>query len=254
MAPGIHADADIRQHSGGLILSNRYWPNLTKINSDLLLLHSVKSWENAHERGQFYVQTGHPSNPAFANEIPHIGAVISREKGANGLVPPFMSFNQTIQGATFLGGRFQPMLPPAARTGISTLTHNHFGNDSTPRFNRRFGMLEALDQPLRQAPYSQGMADYASFYGTARGMMYNDAVAQVFQYDANDEGRYGNTQAGRSLLIARNAVRARNGAVFINVSVTGWDLHDTMFDMAAAATSTSSPMNSIAPWARWSKT
>jgi hypothetical protein len=224
-------DADIRQHPGGIVLSNRYWPNLSRITSDLLLLHSVASWENAHERGQFYVQTGHPSNPAFASEIPHIGAVISREKGATGLVPPFMSFNQTIQGATFLGGRFQPMLPPAQRAGISTLTHNHFGNDSMNRFNRRFQMLEDLDRPLRQNPYSQGMADYASFYSTARGMMYNDAVANVFTYSADDEGRYGNTQAGRSLLIARNAVRSKNGAVFINVSVTGWDLHDTMFDM-----------------------
>jgi uncharacterized protein (DUF1501 family) len=74
------------------------------------------------------------------------------------------------------------------------------------------------------------MADYASFYSTARGMMYNEAVANVFMYDAGDEGRYGNTQAGRSLLVARNAVRAKNGAVFVNVSVTGWDLHDTMFD------------------------
>ena len=229
-------DADIRQHSGGLTLSNRYWPNLTRITNDLLLLHSVKSWENAHERGQFYVQTGHPSNPAFAGEIPHIGAVISREKGANGLVPPFMSFNQTIQGATFLGGRYQPLLPPAQRTGLSTLNHDHFGAGapSRDRFNRRFAMLEALDEPLRQNPYSQGMADYGSFFNTARGMMYNDAVSQVFQYDANDEGRYGNTQAGRSLLVARNAVRAKNGAVFINVSVTGWDLHGTMFDMGRA--------------------
>ena len=227
-------DADLRQYAGGMVMSNRYWPNLSKITGDLLLLHSVQSWENAHERGQFYMQTGHPSNPAFATEIPHIGAVISREKGANGQVPPFMSFNQTIQGATFLGGRFQPMYPPAQRTGIATLTHNHFGSDSNNRFNRRFGMLEALDQPLRQAPYSQGMADYASFYNTARGMMYNEAVANVFTYDANDEGRYGNTQAGRSLLVARNAIRGKNGTVFVNVSVTGWDLHDTMFDTGRA--------------------
>ena len=160
-------------------------------------------------------------------KTPHIGAVISREKGANGLIPPFMSFNQSnLQGATFLGRRFQPLMPPAQRTGISTLTHNFFGttDQSRTRFERRFGLLEKLDAPLRDAPANQGMADYASFYAQARKMMYNDAVEQVFQYGATDEGRYGNTTVGRSLIIARNAVNANNGAVFINCTMGGWDL------------------------------
>jgi len=231
--PWNPADADLRQHPGGIVLSNRFFPSLSKITSDMLVLRSVQSWENAHERGQFYMQTGHTQNPAFAGETPHIGAVISREKGANGLIPPFMSFNQSnLQGATFLGGRFQPLMPPAQRAGISTLAHNFFGNaeQSRTRFDKRFTLLEKLDAPLRQAPVNQGMADYASFYAQARRMMYNDAVEQVFQYGATDEGRYGNTTIGRSLIIARNAVNANNGAVFINCTMTGWDLHDTMFD------------------------
>jgi len=227
-------DADLRQGPGSMVLSNRFFPNLLRNANDLLVLRSVQSWENAHERGQFYMQTGHTQNPAFAGETPHIGAVISREKGANGLIPPFMSFNQgNLQGATFLGGRFQPMMPPAQRAGISTLSHNFFGtvDQSRARFDRRFTLLEKLDSPLREAPVNQGMADYASFYAQARRMMYNDAVEQVFQYGATDEGRYGNTAIGRSLLIARNAVNANNGAVFINCTMGGWDLHDTMFDL-----------------------
>ncbi|MBY0503539.1 MAG: DUF1501 domain-containing protein [Bryobacteraceae bacterium] len=227
-------DVDLRQGPGGMVLSNRFFPNLSRITNDLLVLRSVQSWENAHERGQFYMQTGHTQNPAFAGETPHIGAVISREKGANGLIPPFMSFNQSnLQGATFLGGRFQPLMPPAQRTGISTLSHNFFGtpDQSRARFDRRFRLLENLDTPLRENPVNQNMADYASFYAQARRMMYNDAVEQVFQYGATDEGRYGNTTIGRSLIIARNAVNANNGAVFINVTMGGWDLHDTMFDL-----------------------
>lgn len=227
-------DADIRQYSNGLSLSNRFWPNLTRLRNDLLAIRSVNSWENAHERGQFYMQTAQPSNPAFSAEIPHFGAVIAREKAnSNAPIPAFMSFNQgNLQGATFLGGRFQPMMPPAQRTGISTLRHDHFGTaaQSQPRFDRRFQLLESLDAPLRRAPYNQNMADYASFYGQARGMMYSDPVANVFTYGADDEGRYGNTGIGRGLIIARNAVRAKNGAVFINVTSGGWDTHVGMFD------------------------
>lgn len=229
-------DADIRQHSNGLSLSNRYWPNLTRLRNDLLAIRSLNSWENAHERGQFYLQTAQPSNPAFAAEIPHLGAVIARERGSlTAPIPPFMSFNQSnLQGATFLGGRYQPMMPPAQRTGITTLRHDHFGNSaqSQPRFDRRFQLLDSLDAPLRQAPFNQNMADYATFYGQARSMMYSDAVANVFMYGADDEGRYGNTAIGRGLIIARNAVRSKNGAVFINVTTGGWDTHVGMFDTA----------------------
>jgi hypothetical protein len=84
------------------------------------------------------MQTGRSKNPAFMAEIPHIGAVISREKGAGGLIPPFLSFNQTMQGATFLGGLYQAMMPPAARTGVPTLTHPFFGTaaQSQERFER----------------------------------------------------------------------------------------------------------------------
>ncbi len=232
-------DADIRDYSGGLRLSNRFFPRLSTMTNDLLVLRSCASWEAAHERGQFYMQTAHSQNPALASEMPHIGAVIAREKGASGLIPPFLSFNQTnLQGATFLGGLFQPMMPPATRTGISTLTHNFFGNatQSQARFERRFQLLKDLDEPLRQAPYNDAMAAYGSYYDRAKAMMYNQAVDAVFKFDAADEGRYGNTAVGRSLLVARNAVRARNGATFINVTQGGWDTHVGQFDAAQGTT------------------
>ena len=94
----------------------------------MLALRSCASWEAAHERAQFYIQTAHSQNPALAAEIPHVGAVVAYEKGAKGLLPPFLSFNQSnLQGATFLGGPNMPMMPPATRTGIATLSHNFFG-------------------------------------------------------------------------------------------------------------------------------
>ena len=129
-------------------------------------------------------------------------------------------------------------MPPASRTGISTLTHNFFGNatQSQERFERRFQLLKDLDEPLRQVPYNDAMAAYGSYYERAKAMMYNQAVDAVFKFDATDEGRYGNTAVGRSLLVARNAVRARNGATFINVTQGGWDTHVGQFDTAQGTT------------------
>jgi uncharacterized protein (DUF1501 family) len=122
------------------------------------------------------------------------------------------------------------MMPTPARAGLSTLEHNYYGAASQSRFERKFQLLDALDAPLRQNPFDPGMAAYSSFYGSAKQMMYNDAIANVFKYSADDEGRYGNTNIGRSLIVARNAVRARNGAVFINTTMGGWDTHQQQFD------------------------
>ena len=57
-------DADIQQH-GNIALSNTLFPKLSTLTDDLCILRSVRSWEAIHDRGVFYMQTAHPSNPAF---------------------------------------------------------------------------------------------------------------------------------------------------------------------------------------------
>jgi uncharacterized protein DUF1501 len=229
-------DADLVQHHSGLVLSRKFFPKLSTMTQDLLVLRSCASWEAAHERAQFYIQTAHSQNPALAAEIPHIGAVVAYEKGAKGLLPPFMAFNQSnLQGATFLGGNYMPMMPPATRTGIGTLTHNFFGNASEQRFEDRFRLLQDLDAPLRDAPYNEVMAAYASYYPKARNMMYNNAVDAVFKFSVDEEDRYGANPTGRSLLVARNAVRSRLGTAFVSITQGGWDTHIGQFDRSIAA-------------------
>lgn len=225
-------DIDLRSYPGGILLSRTLYPNLSKITSDLCVLRSVQSWEAAHERGQFYLQTSHPSNPAFAQETPHIGAVVSRELAdASKPLSPFLAFYSSgMQQQAFLGGRVAPMMPSPQRAGITDLQHNFYGTQSQTRFNQKFALLEALDAPLRKQPFDDSMAAYATYYGQARSMMYNPAIESVFQYTADDEGRYGNTNIGRSLIVARNAVRAKNGAVFLHTMMGGWDMHQQMFD------------------------
>ena len=229
-------DADLRQYPGGIVLSRKFFPKLSTITNDICILRSMVSWEAAHERGQFYLQTSHPSNPAFAQETPHIGAVVSRELAKpTDPLPPFLSlYGSGQQGAAFLGGKVAPLAPNPAPAGLATLEHNFYGSLSQQRFDQKFALLEALDAPLRQNPYDPSMGAYAAFYGSARQMMYNPEIAKVFKYSTDDQGRYGNTNIGRGLIIARNAVQARNGAVFVSVTTGGWDTHQQMFDTSYA--------------------
>jgi len=230
-APWNPEDADIRQGAGGIALSNTLFPNLLRLSGDLLLVRSVSSWEAAHERGQFYMQTAHPSNPAFVAETPHLGAVCALEKGGGGPLPPFIAPNGGFgQGATFLGGRFQPLAAPASPGGLTSIEHNFYGNQSQTRFNEKYSFLAELDGSLRSAPPSQTMADHAAFYDAARKLMYDQAISSVFRFAADDTGRYGNTNLGRAAIVARNAIRARNGGVFVNLVQGGWDTHQNMFD------------------------
>lgn len=229
-------DVDLRTN-GAITMSNRYFPLLSRQTNDLLLIRSAASWEAAHERGQFYMQTAHSQNPALAAETPHIGAIIGRERGGSGILPPFMSFNQGgLQGAKFIGGLYEPMMPPATRNGIATLSHNYFGSvaQSRERFEKRFGLLETLDAPLRDKPTNEAMAAYAGYYGRARAMMYNDVVDNIFKFSVEDENRYGATGVGRASIVARNAIRAKNGAMFFNITQGGWDLHDNIVNAGIA--------------------
>lgn len=225
-------DADIGQFGRGFLLSRRLFPHLSTMTSDLLLLHSMNSWELIHERGQFYTQTIHPQNPAFVLESPHIGSVLAWEKGAPGPLPPFMALNSSnaMPGAKFLGGTYEPFLAPAAAGGFGNLEHNYFGNNSLPRFEEKYRFLEELDAELRQNPYSQTIANQTEFYRAAKQMMYNPRIVPAFQFSNEENQRYGNTSFGRACLVSRNVIRADAGTSFINIHSGGWDTHQSMFD------------------------
>jgi hypothetical protein len=230
-APWNPTDIDLRAGPGGIVLSNTLFPELSRYVADLCILRSVSSWENAHDRGQFYLQTAHASNPAFVAETPHIGAVVALEKSGSGPLPPFLAPNGGAgQGATFLGGRMQPMGAPANQGGLTTIEHNFYGPQSQARFNDKFAFLNELDGPLRRGALDAPLRDHATFYESARQLMYDQAIASVFRFSADDTGRYGNTNLGRAAIVARNAVRANNGTVFVNLTQNGWDTHQNMFD------------------------
>jgi uncharacterized protein (DUF1501 family) len=227
------ADLNLQQGSGGIVLSQTLFPNLLKINNDLLLLRSTQSWEAVHERGQFYLQTAHPANPAFLAESPNIGSVIALEKAGQGPLPPFLALNGSPdQGAKFLGGLREPMSAPANAGGLSTLQHPYYGNASQSHFESRYKLLLDLDSGLRNNSYDLLMANHASYYSSAKTLMYNQQIIDVFQFNDADNQRYGNTNFGRACIVARNAIKAKAGTVFIQINLGNWDMHQNMWNRA----------------------
>ena len=225
------ADANIVQ-TGNIALSQTLFPNLSMISDDLCILRSVRSWEAIHDRGVFYMQTAHPSNPAFVAETPHLGSVIAQELSGTGPMPPFLSLNQfggIFQGSTFLGGAVAPLAAPSGGR-LTAIEHDYFSDDGEARFFERYDLLGQLDQPLRTTPLSQDMAAHADHYESARAMMFDESISSVFALVDQDTARYGDTELGRAAQVARNAVQARNGTSFIALTHGGWDTHQRMFD------------------------
>ena len=229
--PWNPADADIRQSQGRIALSATMFPKLSQLTGDLCILRSVRSWEAAHERGVFYMQTAHPSNPAFVVETPHLGAVVALEKGGGGALPRFLAPNSgAIQGSTFLGGSSSPLLARANPDGLANVAHNFFGNQSQQRFEERFAMLQQLDERFRTTAIDRSISDHAAFYDSAKRMVYDLAIASVFRFSADENAAYGNTELGRAAIVARNAIRAKNGTAFVALDHGYWDTHQNMFD------------------------
>jgi hypothetical protein len=231
--PWNPSDMSLQPGSGNLVLSGALFPGLLGLSRDLVLLRSVQSWEAVHERGQFYLQTAHPANPAFLAESPNIGSVVGMELGGQGPLPPFLSLNGSPdQGAKFLGGLVEPMSAPSNAGGLSTLQHNFFGNatQSQARFENQYKLLLELDGALRDNAPDHSMANHGEFYTAAKNLMYKQSIIQTFQFTDADNQRYGNSNFGRACIVARNAIQARSGTVFINVNHGPWDMHQNMFD------------------------
>lgn len=228
-------DIDLREVAPRMVLSRTLFPELSRRAADLLVLRSVESWELAHERGNFYIQTAHPSNPAFIAESPHIGSVISAERNTTGILPPFLAINSGVmQGAKFLNGIYEPLSTNANAGGLTTLEHNYYGANSRSRFEEKYQLLEELDAAWRAAPPNKAASDHGAFYSAARKLVYDPVVAAVFRFSNDENARYGNTNLGRACLVARNAVRAKAGTNFVNIDFGNWDLHQSMFDRGYA--------------------
>jgi len=225
-------DADIRQYPGNIILSRRFFPMLSDMTEHLCILRSVTSWEAAHSRGQFYIQTGHSFNPAFAPALPHIGAVVSYELGGKGPLPPYFSPNPAgdEQRHGFLPGRNAPFSFSPQANGLNNLRHDFYGNQSLAFFENAYNLLQTLEEPLRSQPLSDDMAAYSAMLGQARALVYNPAVSPLLQFTSADEARYGGGNFARSLIVARNLVRSKLGTVFVSVTHNGWDQHARQFD------------------------
>jgi hypothetical protein len=194
------------------------------------------SWAAVHQLGQSWVQIARNPGGATGAIAPHIGAVVSIESQAqrtpSDVLPGFIALNSGgIPASGYLPAKYAPFGVTTAATGLATLSHP----DGTSRFGDRWNFLHSLDANRSTGALGKGSSDMNDFYDQAKSLMDSPGINTLFSFSTDEHTRYGNSDFGDSLVVARNLVAARKGTRFVQATLGGWDHHSDIYDKAGNA-------------------
>lgn len=235
-------DFDVRRLSNGVYLPHFLFPRVEAVMDKVAILRSLKSHEQVHFRGQYYVQTGRQMNLAFAKEIPSIGSVVAAEledrRRENDTFPTYISFNLEKGAAGALATGFLPprysvfdLNPEQALKGMS------LDQKAVELVEERWRLLEALRRAEadRVSGFGSEMQTYEKFSETAHRLISDSRWPAVFQISEGDRKRYGNSSVGLSCALARNLLMQDAGTHYIHICHPGWDHHVRIWDRTATS-------------------
>ena len=215
-------DFDVRMVNG-IRWPYGLFPGMAARLNQITLARSLETWESAHPRAQYYMQTGHIISPARIKETPSIGAVVayefqSRRKGSD-FLPPFVAINYGANGLVREG------CLPGSCTPLSLMTERPtpfvLPDEEKAVFERRWTMLREMEKAVGEAdPYTE----------SAYGMMSTPGLPKVMTLSPENRNRYGSSAFGDGCLLARQLVEAEAGTRHILVAQDGWDLHANMYN------------------------
>lgn len=205
-------------------------PKLAEQMNNIALIRSVRSWAAVHALAQTWVQIGRNPVSGLSKIAPHIGSVVSLELGKTTaqMLPAFVSLNTvTGPGPGYLSPEHSAFyINNPAGGGLGNNTHR----DGQAAFDRRYSLLTELDEEQRNLdPRGAAYNEMAAFNLSARRLMYNTDVNNVFTFDAATRTRYGATNFGNACIVARNMLQSNVGTRFIQITLGGWDNHSNIY-------------------------
>lgn len=212
-------------------------PLLARNQEKYSILRSLNPQNGSHGVADAYMMTGHKFNPALT--FPSFGAVVSREKGDQRSMPPYVQVGTAIDQrfgggvAGFLGDQYNPFVLPgdASRPGFTVRDVSLTGGVDQDRFTRRMKVLETVDTWQSRFEAEVPSVEAAdTFYQKAYNLITAPRAKKAFQIEAEDprtRDRYGRNSLGQGCLLARRLVES--GVRFVTVTDGGWDTHQNNF-------------------------
>jgi hypothetical protein len=236
----------ISTSANGIQISELF-PKTARQMDKLAIIRSMHTEENNHVQAHHEILTGHRPSPAM--RFPSVGAIIAKEKGARGAIPPHVLVPGTGSAlaswlpAQMLGAQYDPLVLPDPNKGqaggIGTV-----GKDieqfnvadltipkgiTSERVESRAAFLSRIDRTYRGHIQRAEYDSMDKFREQAWNMILSPAVRAAFDLSAEPpklRDAYGRNALGQSLLLARRLVEA--GSRFVTADgyrQSAWDIH-----------------------------
>ncbi len=229
------AFSPIRTEIPGVLFSELL-PRQASIMERLAIVRSVHHAQASHI-AEHIVETGYDlqnSANSRRGEMPSVGSVVSRIRGANPAgIPGYISLpkHHAYAGAHWLGARHQSFAvnddPNSPTFQVSNLTLSTQLNGI--RMDDRRQLLRALEERKRLFDLSGYADSLDAISQQAFDLMTSDKTRQAFDI-AQEKGklreRYGRNTLGQRILLARRLVEA--GVPFVTVRMGDWDDHEQL--------------------------
>lgn len=205
------------------------WEKTAAVMQDIALIRSMTNKEGNHRRASYQLHTGYV--PSGSVKHPALGSNIAREIGdVDSDLPSFVTVGgggrNAGPGAGFLGVDYEPF----AVNNAGKLPQNVASGVPHPRYSKRLGLLDRLEDDFAGRGGATNVADHRSIYKKASRLVLSPDV-KTFDLDTEPEelkAAYGNTKFGRGCLLARRLVET--GVTFVEVGHGGWDTHADNFN------------------------
>ncbi len=206
-------------------------PKMAKRMQDTCVIRSLNTRDGDHGSGAKLMMRGRRDEANL--KYPDLGAVLAREMGLpDSPVPDYVSFYAQTEGRSFapgasgfLGARYGPMdlyksnVPDNLRRPDDISEEDHA---------RRAELRDFLSKRFSQGRTSSTLDSHNEAYQRVRGLMTSEKLFDVEQEPQKVRDRYGPTQFGEQVLIARRLVEA--GVPFVRVGRAWWDSHGQNFE------------------------
>jgi uncharacterized protein (DUF1501 family) len=214
-------------------------PKTSLLAEHLCLLRAVRTGDNAHSSSGYYMLTGQPhapmnmenAKPGAPNNWPSFGSIVRRLRDGPTSLPsvvrlPHQIFNTDGsiwpgQDAGFLGRAFDPWMfrcePASSNFRIPEFT---LPTDlALTRLEGRRSLLSVINQHRAAVERGGALGSFDAATRQAFDLLTSPRSRAAFQLDAEPvaaRDRYGRTQFGQSVLLARRLVEAGVSLVQVN--------------------------------------
>lgn len=206
-------------------------PKMAARIQNTCIIRSLNTKDGDHGGGAKMMMRGRRDEANL--KYPDLGAVLARELGrADSQVPDYVSFYFATEGrdfapgaAGFLGARYAPMelsksnVPENIRLpeGMTELDHRE-----------RADLRDLLSKQFARGRSGNTLGSHNEAYHRVRGLMASEKLFDVTQEPEKMRDRYGKTQFGEQVLVARRLAEA--GVPFVRVGRAWWDSHGQNFE------------------------